>query len=147
MHSKQELQQKRAQRAAEVQQIAEEEVVVLRHAGKVGRKKLPKSSPTSPTDVKAKNTGMHYSGPLIKLRKPIAVMFHPLSHKNTFEFVTRFGICSSDSNVNMVADLDEVTNLRAASPAGSICRGSQCSQVSSRNKLVLIQPAVKINKH
>uniref|UniRef100_A0A671ND79 Centrosomal protein of 131 kDa n=1 Tax=Sinocyclocheilus anshuiensis TaxID=1608454 RepID=A0A671ND79_9TELE len=54
----QELQQKRAQRAAEVQQIAEEEVEALRHAGKVGRKKLTKSSPTSPTDVKAKNTGI-----------------------------------------------------------------------------------------
>lgn len=61
MHPKQELQQKRAQRAAEVQQIAEEEVDALRCAGKVGRKKLTKSSPTSPTDVKAKNTGVHYS--------------------------------------------------------------------------------------
>lgn len=135
MHLKQELQQKRAQRAAEVQQIAEEEVVALRHAGKVGRKKHTKSSPTSPTDVKDKNTGMHYSGPLIKLRKPVAVPFHPLSHTNQIELVTRFGICSSDSNVNMVADLDDVTNLRAASPAGSVCRGSRCSQVSSRNKL------------
>ncbi|XP_016427727.1 centrosomal protein of 131 kDa isoform X2 [Sinocyclocheilus rhinocerous] len=85
----QELQQKRAQRAVEVQQIAEEEVEALRHAGKVGRKKLTKSSPTSPTDVKAKNT---------------------------------------DSNVNVVPDLDDVTNLRAASPAGSVYRGSQCSQ-------------------
>uniref|UniRef100_A0A9J7Z3E1 Centrosomal protein 131 n=1 Tax=Cyprinus carpio carpio TaxID=630221 RepID=A0A9J7Z3E1_CYPCA len=85
----QELQQKRAQRAAEVQQIAEEEVETLRHAGKVGRKKLTKSSPTSSSDVKAKNT---------------------------------------DSNVNVVPDLDDVTNLRAASPAGSVCRGSQCSQ-------------------
>uniref|UniRef100_A0A672K7H9 Centrosomal protein of 131 kDa-like n=1 Tax=Sinocyclocheilus grahami TaxID=75366 RepID=A0A672K7H9_SINGR len=54
----QELQQKRAQRAAEVQQIAEEEVEALRHAGKVGRKKLTKSSPTSSTDLKAKNTGI-----------------------------------------------------------------------------------------
>ncbi|XP_077056490.1 centrosomal protein of 131 kDa isoform X1 [Siphateles boraxobius] len=85
----QELQQKRAQRAAEVQQIAEEEVEALRHAGKVGRKKITKSSPTSPTDVKAMNT---------------------------------------DSNVNMVPDLDDVTILRAASPVGSVCRGSQCSQ-------------------
>uniref|UniRef100_A0A8C1DV01 Centrosomal protein 131 n=1 Tax=Cyprinus carpio carpio TaxID=630221 RepID=A0A8C1DV01_CYPCA len=57
----QELQQKRAQRAAEVQQIAEEEVETLRHAGKVGRKKLTKSSPTSSSDVKAKNTGAYYS--------------------------------------------------------------------------------------
>ncbi|KAG1955160.1 centrosomal protein of 131 kDa isoform X2 [Pimephales promelas] len=85
----QELQQKRAQRAAEVRQIAEEEIEALRHAGKFGRKKLTKSSPTSPTDVKAMNT---------------------------------------DSNVNMVPDLDDVTNLRAASPVGSVCRGSQCSQ-------------------
>ncbi|XP_059388656.1 centrosomal protein of 131 kDa isoform X2 [Carassius carassius] len=85
----QELQQKRAQRASEVQQIAEEEVEALKHAGKVGRKKLTKSSPNSPTDVKAKNT---------------------------------------DSNVNVVPDPDDVTNLRAASPAGSICRGSPCSQ-------------------
>ncbi|XP_051771569.1 centrosomal protein of 131 kDa isoform X2 [Ctenopharyngodon idella] len=85
----QELQQKRAQRAAEVQQIAEEEVESLRCAAKVGRKKLTKSSPTSPTDIKAKNT---------------------------------------DSNVNVVPDLDDVTNLRAASPVGSVCRGSQCSQ-------------------
>uniref|UniRef100_A0A672K7K0 Centrosomal protein of 131 kDa-like n=1 Tax=Sinocyclocheilus grahami TaxID=75366 RepID=A0A672K7K0_SINGR len=85
----QELQQKRAQRAAEVQQIAEEEVEALRHAGKVGRKKLTKSSPTSSTDLKAKNT---------------------------------------DSNVNVVPDPDDVTNLRAASPAGSVCRGSPCSQ-------------------
>ncbi|KAK7135003.1 hypothetical protein R3I93_018185 [Phoxinus phoxinus] len=85
----QELQQKRAQRAAEVQQIAEEEVEALRHAGKVGRKKLTKSSPTSPTDIKAMNT---------------------------------------DSNVKVVPDLDDVTNLRAASPVSSVCRGSQCSQ-------------------
>uniref|UniRef100_A0A671RRY8 Centrosomal protein of 131 kDa-like n=1 Tax=Sinocyclocheilus anshuiensis TaxID=1608454 RepID=A0A671RRY8_9TELE len=61
VHPKQELQQKRAQRAAEVQQIAEEEVEALRHAGKVGCKKLTKSSPTSSTDFKAKNTGAYYS--------------------------------------------------------------------------------------
>ncbi|XP_051523963.1 centrosomal protein of 131 kDa-like isoform X2 [Myxocyprinus asiaticus] len=85
----QELQQKRAQRAAGVQQIAEEEIEALRHAKKVGHKKPTKSSHTSPTDVKAKNT---------------------------------------DTNVNIVSDLDDVTNLRAASPADSVCRGSQCSQ-------------------
>ncbi|XP_048026357.1 centrosomal protein of 131 kDa isoform X2 [Megalobrama amblycephala] len=85
----QELQQKRAQRAAEVQQIAEVEVESLRCAEKVGRKKLTKSSPTSPTDIKAKNT---------------------------------------DSNVNVVPDLDDVTNLGAVSPVGSVRRGSQCSQ-------------------
>lgn len=57
----QELQQKRAQRAAEVQHTAEEELETLRRTGKVGRKRPPRSSPsnnspTSPIDVKAKNT-------------------------------------------------------------------------------------------
>lgn len=82
----QELQQKRAQRATEVHQIAEEELEALRQ-GKMGRKKLAKSSPTSPIDIKAKNT-----------------------------------------DVNVVSDLEDVTNLRAVSPAGSLCRNSQCSQ-------------------
>ncbi|XP_026132388.1 LOW QUALITY PROTEIN: centrosomal protein of 131 kDa-like [Carassius auratus] len=35
---------------------------------------------------------------------------------------------NTDSNMNVVPDPDDATNLRAASPAGSICRGSQCSQ-------------------
>ncbi|TRY96585.1 hypothetical protein DNTS_014461, partial [Danionella cerebrum] len=84
-----ELQQKRAQRTAEVQQIAEAEIQGLRSTGKAGRKKTAKSSHTSSTDIKAKNT---------------------------------------DSNMNMVSDLDDVTNLRASSPAGSGFRGSQCTQ-------------------
>ncbi|XP_030631202.1 centrosomal protein of 131 kDa [Chanos chanos] len=85
----QELQQKRAQRAAEVQQTAEEELEALRRGGKIGRKKSTKSVPTSPTDVKAKNT---------------------------------------DSNVNVVTDGEEITNLRVVSPAVSARRGSQSSQ-------------------
>ncbi|XP_046887637.1 centrosomal protein of 131 kDa isoform X2 [Hypomesus transpacificus] len=57
----QELQQKRAQRAAEVQRSAQEELDTLRHAGKVGRRRPFRStpsnlSPTSPVDIKAKNT-------------------------------------------------------------------------------------------
>ncbi|XP_036427893.1 centrosomal protein of 131 kDa isoform X1 [Colossoma macropomum] len=52
----QELQQKRAQRAAKVQQTAEEELDALQQAGKVGRKKLTQSLPTSPIAAKAKNT-------------------------------------------------------------------------------------------
>uniref|UniRef100_A0A3Q3LIG5 Centrosomal protein 131 n=1 Tax=Mastacembelus armatus TaxID=205130 RepID=A0A3Q3LIG5_9TELE len=51
----QELQQKRAQQAAEVQHGAEVEVGNLRQVGAVGRKK-PNNSPMSPPDVKAKNT-------------------------------------------------------------------------------------------
>nr|XP_046232926.1 centrosomal protein of 131 kDa isoform X2 [Scatophagus argus] len=97
----QELQQKRAQRIAEVQHAAEVELESLRQVGVVGRKKPPKISPTnrspsspsnnspmSPTDMKAKNT---------------------------------------DSNLNVVADLGELS-FRAISPALSNNRGSQCSQ-------------------
>ncbi|XP_062298418.1 centrosomal protein of 131 kDa [Scomber scombrus] len=97
----QELQQKRAQRVAEVQRAAEVEVENFRQTGAAGRKKPPRISPTnrspaspsnnsqmSPTDVKAKNT---------------------------------------DSNLNVVSDLD-LSSFRAVSPALSIRRGSQCSQ-------------------
>ncbi|KAM3592195.1 uncharacterized protein V6R79_014370 [Siganus canaliculatus] len=98
----QELQQKRSQRAAEVQLAAEVELESLRQAGGAGRKKPPKISPTnrspaspsnnspmSPTDVKAKNT--------------------------------------ADPNLNVVADVSELS-FRAVSPALSNNRGSQCSQ-------------------
>ncbi|CAK6965022.1 centrosomal protein of 131 kDa isoform X1 [Scomber scombrus] len=97
----QELQQKRAQRVAEVQRAAEVEVENFRQTGAAGRKKPPRISPTnrspaspsnnsqmSPTDVKAKNT---------------------------------------DSNLNVVSDLD-LSSFRAVSPALSNRRGSQCSQ-------------------
>uniref|UniRef100_A0A3Q3EVK3 Centrosomal protein 131 n=1 Tax=Labrus bergylta TaxID=56723 RepID=A0A3Q3EVK3_9LABR len=65
-----ELQHKRSQRVADVQQAAEAEPGSLRQTGVVGRKKPPRicltnrspaspsnNSPLSPTDVKAKNTG------------------------------------------------------------------------------------------
>ncbi|KAL7869590.1 hypothetical protein AOLI_G00135780 [Acnodon oligacanthus] len=52
----QELQQKRSQQAAKVQQTAKEELDALQQAGKVGRKKLTQSLPTSPIAAKAKNT-------------------------------------------------------------------------------------------
>ncbi|XP_069579488.1 centrosomal protein of 131 kDa isoform X1 [Brachyistius frenatus] len=97
----QELQQKRAQRAAEVQHAAELENQNQRPTDAVGRRKLPKitltnKSPTSPsnnssmspTDVKTKNT---------------------------------------DSNLNIVADFGELS-FRAVSPGPSSHRGSQCSQ-------------------
>ncbi|XP_061087316.1 centrosomal protein of 131 kDa [Conger conger] len=56
-----ELQQKRAQRALEVQRVVGVELAALRQAGKVGRRKPAKASPSnqssSPTtDTKAKNT-------------------------------------------------------------------------------------------
>lgn len=58
----QELQPKRAQRGAEAQHAAEVGVESPRQGGVVGQKRPPKSSlsnngPTSPTHVKAKNTG------------------------------------------------------------------------------------------
>ncbi|XP_026207101.1 centrosomal protein of 131 kDa isoform X2 [Anabas testudineus] len=94
-----ELQQKKAQRAAEKQRGAE--VENLRQTCAVGRKKPSKispvnkspaspsnNSPMSPTDVKAKNT---------------------------------------DSNLNIVADVGELS-FRAISPALSNHRGSPCSQ-------------------
>lgn len=68
----QELQQKRAQRSLDVQHVAGEDQENTRQTAGVGRKKPPKispinrsgaspsnNSPISPTDVKAKNTGMH----------------------------------------------------------------------------------------
>ncbi|XP_030255649.1 centrosomal protein of 131 kDa isoform X2 [Sparus aurata] len=97
-----ELQQKRAQRVAEVQHAAEVELENKRQSGVVGRRKTPRispinkspsspsnNSPMSPTDIKAKNT---------------------------------------DSNLNIVAELGELSSFRAISPALSNCRGSQCSQ-------------------
>lgn len=67
----QELQPKRAQRVAEAQHVAEVELENMRQSGVVGRKKPPKispinkspgslsnNSPMSPTDMKAKNTGL-----------------------------------------------------------------------------------------
>ncbi|KAM3842789.1 centrosomal protein of 131 kDa-like, partial [Diretmus argenteus] len=98
----QELQQKRARRAAEVQQVAEEELESLRQSGKVGRKKPPKISPTNNSPASpSKNSPM----------SPTDV-----KAKNT------------DSNVNVVADLGDVSAFRAISPALSNCRVSQCSQ-------------------
>uniref|UniRef100_A0A8C7GVK8 Centrosomal protein 131 n=1 Tax=Oncorhynchus kisutch TaxID=8019 RepID=A0A8C7GVK8_ONCKI len=44
----QELQQKRAQRAAEIQALAQEEMETLRHSGKVGHKKPTKTTTSSP---------------------------------------------------------------------------------------------------
>ncbi|XP_010785587.1 centrosomal protein of 131 kDa isoform X2 [Notothenia coriiceps] len=96
----QELQQKRAQRSAEVQCAAEVEQESRRQTGVGGRKKPPRISltnkssastsnnnPMSPIDVKAKNT---------------------------------------DSNLNVVSELE--LSFRAISPALSNHRGSQCSQ-------------------
>ena len=68
---RQELQQKRAQQAAEAQQMVDQELEGFRRSGRAGRKKPAKAlyannnpaSPckngaASPTDVKARNTGL-----------------------------------------------------------------------------------------
>uniref|UniRef100_A0A671XHF3 Centrosomal protein 131 n=1 Tax=Sparus aurata TaxID=8175 RepID=A0A671XHF3_SPAAU len=73
----QELQQKRAQRVAEVQHAAEVELENKRQSGVVGRRKTPRispinkspsspsnNSPMSPTDIKAKNTGTNSMSPV-----------------------------------------------------------------------------------
>ncbi|XP_072229616.1 centrosomal protein of 131 kDa isoform X2 [Leuresthes tenuis] len=101
----QELQQNRAQRAAEGQHAAEVELENVWQTGAIGRKKQPKisltnkspaspsnNSPMSPTDTKTKNT---------------------------------------DCNLNIVADLGEMS-FRAVSPAPSSHRGSQSSQKEDR---------------
>ncbi|KAM9837246.1 centrosomal protein of 131 kDa isoform 1-T1 [Aulostomus maculatus] len=98
----QELQQKRAQRVAEVQRATDVDLESLRPSVAAGRKKPPKISgtnrspaslsnnrPMSPTDAKAKNT---------------------------------------DSNLNVVGDFTELSGFRAVSPALSNRRSSQCSQ-------------------
>lgn len=66
----QELQQKRAQQAVEAQQMVDQELEGFRRSARVGRKKPAKAvlannspaspfknGPTSPPDVKARNTG------------------------------------------------------------------------------------------
>jgi len=58
-------------------------------------------------------------------------------HEKNIEVTQSWHVFFLDSNVNMVPDLDDVTNLRAASPVGSVCRGSQCSQVTTYNKLIV----------
>ncbi|XP_028332100.1 centrosomal protein of 131 kDa isoform X2 [Gouania willdenowi] len=97
----QELKQKRAHRAEEVQHVAEAQLENVRQAGAVGRRKPPRisltnkspaspsnNSPLSPTDTKTKNT---------------------------------------DSNLNIVAEEVELS-FRAISPAFSNDRASQYSQ-------------------
>uniref|UniRef100_A0A671XK29 Centrosomal protein 131 n=1 Tax=Sparus aurata TaxID=8175 RepID=A0A671XK29_SPAAU len=78
--SKLELQQKRAQRVAEVQHAAEVELENKRQSGVVGRRKTPRispinkspsspsnNSPMSPTDIKAKNTGTNSMSPSVSV--------------------------------------------------------------------------------
>ncbi|KAL0964859.1 hypothetical protein UPYG_G00330010 [Umbra pygmaea] len=98
----QELQQKRTQRAAEVQAIAQKEMENLRsHGGKVSRKKPPKASTSSPCN-----------------KNPISPTRSDTKAQNT-----------DANNVNVVTDLDDISNLRALSPALSNHRDSQCSQI------------------
>ncbi|XP_028424125.1 centrosomal protein of 131 kDa isoform X2 [Perca flavescens] len=94
----QELQQKRARRVAEA---AEVELESSRLAGGAGRKKQPKISLSNKSPASPSNNSS---------MSPTDV-----KAKNT------------DSNLNLVADLGELS-FRAISPASSNHRGSQCSQ-------------------
>ncbi|XP_032357724.1 centrosomal protein of 131 kDa isoform X5 [Etheostoma spectabile] len=96
------LQQKRAQQVAEAQHAAEVELESSRQPGVVGRRKPPKSSLSSKGPASPSN-----NSPM----SPTDV-----KAKNT------------DSNLNIVAELGELSSFRAVSPALSNCRGSQCSQ-------------------
>ncbi|XP_034715877.1 centrosomal protein of 131 kDa isoform X3 [Etheostoma cragini] len=98
----QELQQKRARRVAEVQHAAEVELESSRQTGVAGRKKQPKLSLSNKSPASPSN-----NSPM----SPTDV-----KAKNT------------DSNLNIVAELGELSSFRAVSPALSNCRGSQCSQ-------------------
>ena len=100
----QELQQKRAQRVAEVQLAAEVEVENMRQTGAAGRKKPPKISPTnrspaspsnnspmSPTDVKAKNTGLlsfNFRYIIFHLQSSYAHVIRPDGPLNSFLFIS-----------------------------------------------------------
>ncbi|XP_051273234.1 centrosomal protein of 131 kDa isoform X4 [Dicentrarchus labrax] len=98
----QELQQKRAQRVAEAQHAAGVDPENTRQTGVVGRKKPAKIYPINKSPASPSNNS---------LMSPTDV-----KAKNT------------DSNLNIVADLGELTSFRAISPALSNCRASQCSQ-------------------
>ncbi|XP_032357722.1 centrosomal protein of 131 kDa isoform X3 [Etheostoma spectabile] len=98
----QELQQKRARRVGEVQHAAEVELESSRQPGVAGRKKQPKISLSNKSPASPSN-----NSPM----SPTDV-----KAKNT------------DSNLNIVAELGELSSFRAVSPALSNCRGSQCSQ-------------------
>ncbi|XP_034715878.1 centrosomal protein of 131 kDa isoform X4 [Etheostoma cragini] len=95
------LQQKRAQQVAEAQHAAEVEPESSRQTGVVGRKIPPKISLSKGPASPSNNSPM----------SPTDV-----KAKNT------------DSNLNIVAELGELSSFRAVSPALSNCRGSQCSQ-------------------
>ncbi|XP_035517200.1 centrosomal protein of 131 kDa isoform X1 [Morone saxatilis] len=97
-----ELQQKRAQRVAEAQHAAGVDPENTRQTGVVGRKKPAKIYPMNKCPASPSN-----NSPM----SPTDV-----KAKNT------------DSNLNIVADLGELTSFRAISPALSNCRASQCSQ-------------------
>ncbi|XP_041671771.1 centrosomal protein of 131 kDa isoform X2 [Cheilinus undulatus] len=84
------------------QRVSEVELDNVRQTGVVGRKKPPKISLTNKTPASPSNNS---------LMSPTDV-----KAKNT------------DSNLNVVADLGELSSFRAVSPALSNCRASQCSQ-------------------
>ncbi|XP_034563406.1 centrosomal protein of 131 kDa isoform X2 [Notolabrus celidotus] len=96
------LDQRRVQRVVEVQHVVEVELENMRQPSAAGRKKPPKISLSNKSPASPSNNS---------LMSPTDV-----KAKNT------------DSNLNVVADLGELSSFRAVSPALSNCRGSQCSQ-------------------
>ncbi|KAK5881704.1 hypothetical protein CesoFtcFv8_022471 [Champsocephalus esox] len=89
-------------RVAEAQHIAVVELESLRPAGVVGRKKTPRICLANKSPASPSNNS------------PMSP--RDVKAKNT------------DSNLNVVTEFGELSSFRAASPALSNCRGSQCSQ-------------------
>ncbi|XP_070846317.1 centrosomal protein of 131 kDa isoform X2 [Chaetodon trifascialis] len=98
----QELQQKRSQRGSEAQHVAGLDQDNVRPTAGVGRKKPPKISPVNKSTASPSNNS-------------------PMSPTNV-------KAKNTDSNLNIVAELGDLSSFRAVSPALSNCRGSQSSQ-------------------
>ncbi|KAJ8013481.1 hypothetical protein DPEC_G00030240 [Dallia pectoralis] len=137
----QELHQKRSQRAADLQAIAQESMETLKSQGiKMGRKKPPKTTPTSPsnrnpTSPSNRNpTSPSNRNPTSPSnRNPTSPSNrNPTSPSNRNPTSPPGSDVKSQNtdanNVNVTTDLDDITNLRAMSSALSNRRDSQCSQ-------------------
>lgn len=132
------LQHIKVQQAAETQHTLEVELENSRQTGVGGRKKTSKISltnksaaspsnnnPMSSTDVKTKNTGLR------RVSRSQKTLLKTETKLNYVAFNINSVFVSTDSNLNVVADLGELS-FRAVSPALSNRRGSQCSQVKMK---------------
>ncbi|XP_048870934.1 centrosomal protein of 131 kDa isoform X2 [Brienomyrus brachyistius] len=126
----QELQQKRADRAAEVQRVAQQELGALRQDGKVGRKKTAKVSPSNksaapPSSNKsAAPPSSNKSAAPPSSNKSAA----PPSSNKSAAPPSSIKAKNTDTNMNVAEHPADTSNLRVASPTASQGRGSHSSQ-------------------